>query len=155
MTSDSNPPEMPDRPAESGMSDAMSGAMSDAKAAMGRAGFSTPQGMVAAGAILLLGVEILFGFILEDFYIANAVLVLAILALLIFMGMAATAEKIAPVPVVMKTLGYAIAIYGAIALVYDLRYIGDSLDEVSEVLGALVSYAGYVLAFLGARSIKA
>ena len=154
MTSDSNPPEMPDRPAESGMSDAMSGAMSDAKAAMDRAGFSTPQGMVAAGAILLLGVEILFGFFLEDFYIANAVLVLSIFALLIFMGMTATAGKIAPVPVVIKTLGYVIAIFGAIAVIYDLRYIGDALDEVSEVIGGLVSYAGYLLAFLGARSIK-
>jgi hypothetical protein len=69
--------------------------------------------------------------------------------------MTATAGKIAPVPVVMKSLGYAIAIYGAIALIYDLRYIGDALDEVSEVIGALVSYAGYLLAFLGARSIKA
>jgi hypothetical protein len=155
MTSESNPPEMPRRPDEpSGMSEAMSGAMSDAKAAIDRAGFSTPQGMVAAGAIILLAVEVVFGLILEDYFLDYVVLVLSVVAVLVFMGRTATAEKIAPVPAVMKALGYLLTIIGAWILIYDLRYPQDTLDEMPDVLAAILAYAGFVLAFLGARSIK-
>jgi hypothetical protein len=134
----------------------MSGAMSDAKSALDRAGFSTPVGMVAAGAIVLLVVEVIFGLILEDYFVSRdyLLLTLPIVVVLVFMGRDATAGKLAPVPVVMKALGYLMAITGAVILIYDLRYPQDTLDEFPDVIGAILAYVGYLLAFLGARSIK-
>jgi hypothetical protein len=132
----------------------MSDAMADAKGAIDSAGFSTPQGMVAAGALVLLAVEVVFGLILYDYFNSFVVLVLSVIAVLIFLGRTATAEKIGPVPAVMKALGYTLAIYGAWVLVYDLRDAGEAFDNAGDIIASLLSYAGYALAFLGARGIK-
>ena len=93
-------PEMPEEsgahspPAEqSPMSEGMQSAASDAKAAIEKSGLSTPQGMVALGAFILIGVEVVFGLLLDDFYISTTALLLAIVAALIFMGRSGTAAK--------------------------------------------------------------
>ena len=161
MTSESTPPGMPESspppappPAAQSTPSPMSEAMSDAKSAMDRKGFSTPEGMVALSVLVLLGVEVVFGLILEEHFNSFVLLVLSILALLIFMGRTATAEKLGPIPVIMKTIGYVIAIYGAIVFVYDLRDAVEIFDNFAEVLAAVLSYGAFVLAYLGARSIK-
>jgi hypothetical protein len=150
MPGEAGYPEPEQPPAASPMSDAVS----DAKAAMSPAGFSTGQGMVALGSLLLIGVEVVFGLILDDFYISTTALLLAVVAALIFLGRRRTAEKLASSAVLMKALGYLLAILGVFALVYDLRYASSSLDDFTEIIAALVSYGGFALAFMGARSIE-
>lgn len=156
MTMESGPPE--ESMGQTGSTpepSPMQGAMSDAKTAMEKAGFTAPQGMVALGALILIGVEIIFGVILEDYFLPDTVgLVLPTLAALIFFGRTATAEKFGGVPVVMKVLGYSMALFGVWVLIYDLRYPDDTLNEFPDLLGALLAYGGFALSYLGARSIK-
>lgn len=54
--------------------------------------------------------------------------------------------------VILKALGYVIAVTGLFDALNAIRF--DGLNEGMEILGGLIAYAGYVLAFLGARSIK-
>lgn len=162
MTSDSNPPDMPDQP--SGMpqqpapdptpeASPVTDAMADAKAALTRAGFTTPTGMIALAALILIGVEIIFGLIVEEFYISNATLLVAFAAVIIFYGKGAF-NRIGPAPDLLKLAGYLIAALGLLDVIYDLRYASSNLNEVAEILGALFALGAYALAFLGARAIK-
>jgi hypothetical protein len=139
----------PTPPAES-----MPPAAPESKAAVSASGVGTPQGMVALGAFILIGVEVVFGLILDDFYISTTALLLAVVAALIFLGRSGTAAKLASVATVMKALGYLLAILGVFALVYDLRYASSALNEFTEIIGALAAYGGFALAFMGARSIE-
>ncbi len=52
----------------------------------------------------------------------------------------------------MKVLGYALVAFGIVEVILDVRF--GALDEFSAVLGALISYAGYAMAFWGARQIE-
>jgi hypothetical protein len=47
-----------------------------------------------------------------------------------------------------------IAIIGALTIIEDIRFSGGVFDEFFGVVGALVAYAAFVMAFLGARQIK-
>jgi len=49
-------------------------AMADARAALSRKGFSSPTGMIALAALLLIGVEVLFGLILAAYWVNAAML---------------------------------------------------------------------------------
>lgn len=162
MTSDSNPPDMPDQP--SGMppqpapdptpeASPVTDAMADAKAAFSRAGFSTPTGMIALAGLILIGVEVIFGLILEEYYVEWAVLALGLAAVLIFYGKGAY-DRIAPAPDLLKLTGMLIAALGLFTIIYDLRYAGSRLDDFAEIVGALLTYGAFVVAFLGARAIK-
>ncbi len=64
-------------------------------------------------------------------------------------------EKIAKPAVLMKVIGYTLGIIGLLTIIEDLRFFDSAPDDALEIIGALVAYAGFVLAFLGARSIKA
>lgn len=154
MTSDSNPPDQPEQtPPASQEPSPVGDAMADARAALDRAGFSTPSGMVALAGLILIGVELLFGLIIEEFYISNAVLLVAIGAALIFYGKGAF-DRIGPAQDLLKLAGFLIAAMGLLDVIYDLRYASSALNEVPEIIGALIAAGAYVLAFLGARSIK-
>jgi hypothetical protein len=61
-------------------------------------------------------------------------------------------EKVSSVPVIMKVAGYAIAIVGAIFIISALEE--GFYDEAWTIIAALVNYAAYAMAFLGARQIK-
>ena len=59
---------------------------------------------------------------------------------------------IAPLPAVLRFLGYFLASVGVVEIIDELQ--GGILDAGgASIFGALVAYAGYVLAFLGARKI--
>lgn len=109
--------------------------------------------MVALAGLILIGVDILFGLILEEWYIEWAVMLLAIAAVIIFSGKGAY-DRIGPAQDLLKLTGYLIAALGAFGLVYDLRYASSRLNDIPEILGALLTYGASVLAFLGARAIK-
>lgn len=154
MTYDPNEPEK----SESGMNQPeeaspVSDAMADAKAAFNRAGFSTPSGMVGLAGLILIGVEIIFGLIIEEYYINWALLAAAIVAVLIHYGKGAY-DRIAASADLLKLTGMLIAVLVLFALIYDLRYASRDLNELPEILGGLLTYGAGVLAFLGARAIK-
>jgi len=117
-------------------------------------GLATPAGMVALGSIILLGTYLLFGVLLNDYWVGWIAVLLSIGALLLLRVDSSFVEKLAPVPVLVKLIGYTLGVVGALALLEDLRFANGTLNEFPELIGALVAYAGYVVAFLGARSIK-
>jgi hypothetical protein len=146
MTTDSEQPptpeEMPTTPSEtdSGGTDS---------------GFTSPTGMVALGGLVLIGTWVVFGVLLNDYWVGWLALLLSVISLLLLRANSTFVEKLAPVPVLTKIVGYLLAIIGLFVLIEDLRFADGTLNEFPDVVGALAAYAGYVIAFLGARSIKA
>ena len=112
----------------------------------------TGETFVTIGAALVLGSYLVFGLIANEFHQYTMQLVAGAFALIVpFMSREAV-EKVASYPVVMKVLGYIIAVSGVFEILFDVRF--GYLDEFMALLGALIAYAGYVLAFIGARTIK-
>ncbi len=117
-------------------------------------GFGTPTGMVALGGLILIGTYLVFGLLLNDYWVGWIAMLLAISAVILTRVDSKSIEKLAPVPVLLKIIGYLLAMIGLLALIEDLRFPDGTLNEFPDVIGALADYAGYVIAFLGARSIK-
>lgn len=138
MTSGSEPPAAP-----------------EGKSAATGSTFNTPTGMVALGSVILVGTYVIFGLILNDYWVGWIAMILAISSIVLLRAEGSFVEKLAPVPVLAKTIGYLLAMIGLLALIEDLRFFDNNLGEFPDVIGALASYAGYGIAFLGARSIKA
>ena len=111
--------------------------------------------MLTLGAIVLIATYVIFGLISNDYWVGWMAVVPAVLVVLLQRNDGTFAEGIASKPTLMKALGYIIVIVGLLALIEDVRFSEGTLDEMPDLLGALAAYAGYVLAFLGARSIKA
>lgn len=142
MTSDPGPPPVPEE--------------TPGRAAAGSAsGFGSPTGMVTLGGAILIVTYVIFGLMFNDYWVSWLAMLLAISSFLLVRGNKVFIEKVAPVPVLVKIVGYLLAVIGLLALVEDIRFADGTLNEFPDVIGALASYAGYVIAFLGARSIKA
>lgn len=116
--------------------------------------FTTPIGMVALGGLVLVATYVVFGLALNDYWVGWLALLLAVSSLLLLRAEDTFIEKLAPIAVIAKTIGYLLAMIGVFALVEDLRFADGTLNEFPDVIGALAAYAGYVIAFLGARSIE-
>jgi hypothetical protein len=106
--------------------------------------------MVRLSAMLLLAVFVIFEIIASEYYVANVGLVAALAVLALPTLAKSTIDRINPA--FMKIAGYVIAFSGVIELLDDVRF--DVLDEFMAIVGALIAYAAYVMAFLGARGIK-
>jgi hypothetical protein len=109
------------------------------------------EGLVTLAGWVLIGTYIVFGLFINEYWIGWLTLLPAVLAVLL--PRAGFAQKIAPLPVLLKSVGYIIAILGLFSIVEDLRFATSVFDEFVDILGTLASYAGYVLAYMGARSI--
>lgn len=109
--------------------------------------------LVMIGAALVLVSYLIFQLITGDLFQYITTLVAAAFAVLIPLVGKDRMGGIAPVPALMKALGYIIAVSGLFEILYAVRF--DVLDDGMTVIGSLVAYAGYVVAFLGARSIEA
>ena len=148
MTSDHNPPDFgesqdaADQPMEHGESS------SGAAEAM----FSSGEGMVAFGGILVLLVWLIFEVITDDYSIATLAIVLGSVAAILPRVNRDAVGKVASLPVLMKVTGYLLAITGVTEVILDIE--SGIFDEFLTVIAALAAYAGYALAFLGARSIE-
>ena len=114
--------------------------------------FSSGEGMVALAGMILLGVWVIFDVFLDDFGLASIELLLAVVAVAVPRMNRESVEKVNTVPVIMKVTGYAIAIVGAFFIVEAIEegFYSNALT----IIAALVSYAAYAVAFLGARSIN-
>lgn len=116
--------------------------------------FSSSEGMVAFGGGVLIAAYVIFDFIWAEYFVGFLVTLLAVLAVVLPRASRAFVEKIAPLPVLMRAVGYTLAVLGVLAITSDIRYVTSALDDVPEILGALVTYAGFAIVYLGARSIE-
>jgi hypothetical protein len=115
--------------------------------------FSSGEGMVALGGAIVALVWLVFELALRDYFISTVVLVLALIAVILPRMNRDFVEKIAPLGTLMKMVGYLLALAGLLEILDDLRFSGFD-DGFTDIVGALGSYAGYAIAFLGARSIE-
>jgi hypothetical protein len=116
--------------------------------------FTSGEGLVAFAGIVLIVVWLIFGVIANDYWVDWVALVPAIAAVILPRVDRAAVERYHPLPLAMKALGYTIAIVGVLVIVENIRFAGNVFDEVLGVIGALAAYAGYAMAFVGARQIK-
>jgi hypothetical protein len=126
----------------------------DAKVLEGAGDFTSGEGLVAFAGMLLIADWLLFGVLANDYWVGWVALVPAIAVILLPRMDREKVERFHPLPDVMKVLGYTIVIVGALTIVEDIRFAGGVFDEIFGVIGALVAYAAFVMAFLGARQIK-
>lgn len=101
----------------------------------------------------VLEVYFLFELITGEYFQSWITLVVAAAILLLPRVNRSASGKNASSPVLLKALGYVVAMTGLLVALNELRF--GQLDEAVEIVGALVAYAGYVLSLLGARGIKA
>src|SRR5690554_4277449 len=104
MTYDPTSPSSPEPDESSPVADAMA----DAREAFNRSGFSTPTGMVALAAFVLIGVELIFNVIMSEYGIDWSLLALALLAVIVYFGKGAY-DRVAPVDALLKLVGMLIA----------------------------------------------
>ena len=114
--------------------------------------FSSGEGMVALAGIILVGVWLIFEVIAREYSMTTLAVVLGAAAAIIPRMNPDSVAKIMSVSAVMKALGYALLLVGVIEVVTDIR-IGI-YDTPVAVLGALIAYGAYGLAFMGARQIE-
>jgi hypothetical protein len=108
--------------------------------------------MVQLASYLLWGVFFVFEVIAGDYYVANVGLVIAAAVVALPRLAPKAIEAIASVAAFTKVSGYLLAFSGVIELLDDIRF--DSYDGFVSVLGAVLAYVAYVMAFVGARSIE-
>lgn len=123
----------------------------DAAVIEGAGDFTSGEGLVAFAGMVLVAVWLIFDIIIDGYGMDNLVPVIAAVAILLPRLQAATVERIAPLPVLMKLVGWALVFLGVMELIVDLRF--NAFRDVAGVIGALAAYAGYAMAFMGARQI--
>jgi len=120
----------------------------------GAGDFTSGEGLVAFAGMVIVAAWLIFGVLANTYWVAWLALVPAIAAVLLPRLDRANVERFHPLPLLMKVLGYAIALVGLLTIIEDVRFAGSQLDEIFEIVGALVTYAGFVMAFFGARQIE-
>ncbi|HEX6286920.1 MAG TPA: hypothetical protein VFZ80_05500 [Acidimicrobiia bacterium] len=117
----------------------------------GAGDFTSGEGLVAFAGLVIIGVWVIFSIIVTEYFISWLMLLLAVAAAVLPRLDRYKVEKAQSLPVLMKVIGYAIAIIGVFALVEDLRF--GEFEDIGDILGGLATYAACVMAFLGARQI--
>lgn len=141
---DESYPEPQDHGMESSSSDDAAGVPED--------DFTSGEGLVAVAGVVLLANFVIFELIFGTYFITPALLLLAVAAALLPRLARESVERVHRLDVIMMVLGYGIAVLGVFEVLDDIRF--DGYDNAGSVIGALVAYAGYAMAFLGARSIE-
>ena len=126
-----------------------------ADALAGAGDFTSGEGLVAFAGMVLVAAWVIFGVVANTYWVAWLAVVPAIAVVLLPRLDRASIERYHPLPLLMKVLGYVIALVGVLTIIEDVRFAGSALDEAFEVIGALVTYAGFAMAFVGARQIEA
>lgn len=113
--------------------------------------FTSGEGLVALGGMVLLAAWIIFDVFLDDFGFSEIELLLAFVVVITPRMRRETVEKIMPLGHVMKLAGYALAVIGAVYIIAAIE--SGFYEGASTIIAALVSFAAYAMAFIGARSI--
>jgi hypothetical protein len=124
----------------------------EASVLAGAGDFTSGEGLVAFAGIVLLLLWLIFDVLLDDYGLGDITVLIAFVVVIIPRLNPDSVARVMPVAVVMKTLGYVLAILGAITFI---GHMEDGFFEgFSSIIAALISYAGFVMAFIGARQIK-
>ena len=115
--------------------------------------FSTGEGMVALAGIILVGVWLVFEIITRQYSMTTLAVVLGGAAAIVPRMDPSSVGKIMSVSTVMKVLGYALVLVGVVEVVTDIRFASSVYDSIFGIIGALIAYAAYALAWVGARQI--
>ena len=118
----------------------------------GAGDFTSGEGLVAFAGMIILAVWFIFDFLIDNYPMDNTIAVIAALAIILPRLDRAKVERFHALPVLMKIIGWALAIFGLIEFIVEVRF--GQLDEFGIVVAALIAYAGYVMAFIGARQIE-
>lgn len=114
--------------------------------------YSSGQGLVAIAGLAILALWVIFDVIMEEYFQPWALVVLAAWAVILPRVNRASVEKLHPLPTIMKALGYTIAIFGLIVIVDEV--IDGVFDtDTGTLIGAILTYATFVMAYMGARKI--
>ena len=116
--------------------------------------FSTGEGMVALAGILLVGVWLIFEIFIGRYGITTVAVLLGAMAALVPRLDPESVAKIMPMSTIMKILGYSIALIGVIEIIDDISIATSLYDNFLSIVGALIAYAAYALAWVGARQIE-
>lgn len=108
--------------------------------------------MVQLASYGIWAVFIVFEVIAEEYFVGSVGLLIAAAVIGLPRIAPSAVEAIAPIPTFTKVSGYLLAFAGVIELLIDIR--AEVYDEFSAILGAVLAYAAYALAFVGARSIE-
>ncbi len=147
MTNEQDPGAKPSRPP------GMQPEERDDSAVLEGAGdFTSGEGLVAFAGMVLLAVWLIFDIAINNYGMDNLVPLIALVAILLPRLQRETVERFAPLPVLMKTTGWALLLIGVLEVIIDLRF--NAYDDFPSILGALGAYAGYAMAFIGARQIE-
>lgn len=114
--------------------------------------FSSGEGMVALAGMIMLGVWLIFDVFLDEYGLSDLEFLMAVAVVVVPRLNAASVEKVNAVSTIMKLVGYAIAIVGAFYVIGAIE--SGFYDDALTIIGALITYAAYAVAFLGARSIE-
>lgn len=118
----------------------------------GAGDFTSGEGLVAFAGMVVIAVWVIFSILVTEYFVSFVGLMLAVVAVVAPRLDRASVERVHPLHVIMKTVGYGMAILGLIALVENIRF--EHLDEVWAVIGGLIYYAAAVMGFVGARQIE-
>lgn len=126
----------------------------DSSVLEGAGDFTSGEGLVAFAGMVLVAVWLIFGVLANTYWVGWLAVMPAIAVIVLPRLERASVERFHPLSLLMKVLGYAIALVGALTIIENIRFAGSALDEVLEVFGAIAAYAGFVMAFVGARQIN-
>ena len=109
--------------------------------------------LVMWGALVILGVWVIFEVITEDYFVSTTTVAIALLVAVVPRIDASLTKVLGGPAAFAKFGGYFLVAAGVTDLVGDLR--NELFDrEAITIIAALIAYAAYALTFVGARKIE-
>ena len=118
----------------------------------GAGDFTSGEGLVAFAGMIILALWLIFDVILDEYGQGFVTLLLASIVVIVPRLSPETVAKFHPVDMIMKVAGYGFGLF----LLFEVFFILDSgfPDGVGSTIGALLTFAAFAMAFMGARQIK-
>jgi hypothetical protein len=118
----------------------------------GAGDFTSGEGLVAFAGMILLAIWVIFDVFLDDYGVGVLTLLLAALVVIAPRMNRTTVERILPLPVIIKLAGYTLAFIGVITVIAAVEE--GFFEGALAIVAALVEYAAFAMAFIGARQIE-
>lgn len=131
---------------------APSGEHDDSAVLEGAGDFTSGEGLVVFAGMVLVAVWLIFDVIVDEYGMDNLVPVLATVAILLPRLDRSSVERVLPLPLLMKLTAWALVLIGIVEVIGDVR--SNAYEDIASILGALGAYAGYAMAFVGAKQIE-
>lgn len=115
--------------------------------------FSTGEGLVALGGMIILGVWLIFEVITDDYGLSHLAIVLAATAVILPRVNREVVEGYHSLNRLMKAVGYGLALTGASEIISDIEG-GLFSSAGTTIIAALLAWVGFAVAFQGARTTQ-